>query len=184
MTREKRNMTEDELIEGCLNNDSLAQKKLFNKYAPKMLGVCMRYNNNSAEAEDALQEGLIKVFQNLHSFSGSGSFEGWIRRIIVNTCLDSIRKNKNIKMHTPIDDVAYSLKSEQFILEGMAARDLIKILNKIPTGYRTVFNLYAIEGYSHKEIANELGITESTSKSQLSRARMVLRDIIKKNKFL
>ena len=87
-------------------------------------------------------------------------------------------------MHTPIDDVAYSLKSEQFILEGMAARDLIKILNKIPTGYRTVFNLYTIEGYSHKEIANELGITESTSKSQLSRARTVLRDIIEKNKFL
>ena len=114
-------------------------------------------------------------------YSGKGSLEGWIRRIVVNTALDILRKNKKMKFNTSIDEVEYSLKKEQYIIEELTANDLMKILQTIPVGYRTVFNMYAIEGFSHKEIAEELGVSVSTSKSQLSRARVVLKGIIEKN---
>lgn len=184
MREENLNMSDDELVEQCLEKDVKAQKLLFQRFAPKMMGVCLRYASSSIEAEDMLQEGLIKVFEKLKMYSGKGSLEGWIRRIVVNTALDIIRKNKKMKFNTSIDDVEYSLKKEQYIIENLTVNDLMKILQTIPVGYRTVFNMYAIEGFSHKEIAEELGISVSTSKSQLSRARTVLKRIIEDNDLL
>tara|TARA_B110000014_G_C20100222_1_gene577390 strand:- start:760 stop:1314 length:555 start_codon:yes stop_codon:yes gene_type:complete len=184
MREENLNMSDDELVEQCLEKDVKAQKLLFQRFAPKMMGVCLRYASSSTEAEDMLQEGLIKVYEKLKMYSGKGSLEGWIRRIVVNTALDIIRKNKKMKFNTSIDDVEYSLKKEQYIIENLTVNDLMKILQTIPVGYRTVFNMYAIEGFSHKEIAEELGISVSTSKSQLSRARTVLKRIIEDNDLL
>jgi RNA polymerase sigma-70 factor (ECF subfamily) len=184
MREENLNMSDDELVEQCLEKDVKAQKLLFQRFAPKMMGVCLRYASSSIEAEDMLQEGLIKVYEKLKMYSGKGSLEGWIRRIVVNTALDIIRKNKKMKFNTSIDDVEYSLKKEQYIIENLTVNDLMKILQTIPVGYRTVFNMYAIEGFSHKEIAEELGISVSTSKSQLSRARTVLKRIIEDNDLL
>lgn len=172
-------MKEEELIKRCLKNDALAQRMLYDKIGPKMMGVCLRYMGNTEEAQDVLQDGFIKVFDKMKGFSGAGSFEGWARRIFVNTALDAIRKNKKLKYHADIDDVAYSLKFDDYIFETLAAEDLIDVLQQIPVGYKTVFNLYVIEGYSHKEIADMMNITESTSKSQFSRAKAMLRIKIK-----
>ncbi len=178
MTTEKQNMTEQELIDRCLKKDARAQKMLYDKLGPKMMGVCLRYSSSLEEAQDVLQDGFIKVFEKLGAYTGKGSFEGWARRVFVNTALDAIRRNKNLKLNQQIEDVAYSLKSNDFILESLAAEDLLKVLQQIPHGYRTVFNLYVIEGYSHKEIAEMLDITVSTSKSQFSRAKALLRKMI------
>ena len=184
MTEENLNMSDDELVQGCLTKNVKAQRLLFQRFAPKMMGVCLRYANSSIEAEDMLQDGLIKVFEKLEMYSGKGSLEGWVRRIVVNTALDTIRKNKKMKFNTSIDEVEFSLKKDQYIIEDLTAKELMKILQTIPVGYRTVFNMYAIEGFSHKEIAEELGISVSTSKSQLSRARSVLKGIIENNDLL
>lgn len=175
-------MTDEQLIKKCLQSDARAQKMLFDKYGKKFMGVCFRYAINEDEAKDILQEGFIKIFENLNKYSGKGSFEGWMRKIIINTALDNIRKNKKINFHLDVNEIEYKLISNDYIEENLAAEDLLKILNNIPFGYKTVFNMYAIEGYSHKEIANKLGITESTSKSQYSRAKAVLRNTINKLK--
>ena len=143
-----------------------------------MMGVCLRYMMNMEEAQDVLQDGFVKVFEKLGAYSGTGSFEGWVRRIFVNTALDAIRKNKNLKYQTQIDDVAFALKSNEYIFESLVAEDLMKVLQQLPLGYKTVFNLYAIEGYSHKEIAEKMNVTVSTSKSQFSRAKAMLRELI------
>ncbi|MCT4582383.1 MAG: sigma-70 family RNA polymerase sigma factor [Flavobacteriales bacterium] len=173
-------MTNEQLIENCLEGNARAQKMLFEKFGPKLLGVCYRYANNQDEAQDLLQDGFIKIFEKLDKYSGIGSFEGWMRRIIVNTALDNIRKNKKFQLHTDIDETGFKIPSNDFIEERLAAEDLIKILQSIPIGYKTIFNLYAIEGYSHKEIAEQLNITTSTSKSQYSRAKALLREKITK----
>lgn len=173
-------MNLEEIIEGCLGKNASAQKKLYDYLSPRMMGVCMRYSNSVEEAEDILQDGFIKLFDKIETFGGIGSFEGWARRLFVNTALDALRKKKKYQFDQSIDDVSYMLNSNDYIEEGLAANDLLKILQTIPVGYRTVFNLYAIEGYSHKEIAEQLSITVSTSKSQYSRAKSLLRDIIEK----
>ncbi len=173
-------MSEAELIKECIAGKALAQKRLYQTYSSKMMGVCLRYAGNYDEAKDVLQEGFIKLFEKLGTFSGTGSFEGWMRRIFVNTALDAYRKNKQERQLLDIDDVGYFLSVKELVTDEMAAEDLMKILQKIPVGYRTVFNLFAIEGYSHKEIADMLGITESTSKSQYSRARDFLKNILEK----
>ena len=175
MILDKRNMSEEQMIKGCLKNNPLAQRTLYNKLGPKMMGVCLRYMTNTEEAQDVLQDGFVKVFDKLGAYSGAGSFEGWMRRIFVNTALDAIRKNKHLKHQAQIDDVAFALKSNDFIFETLVAEDLMKVLQELPLGYKTVFNLYAIEGYSHKEIAKKMNITVSTSKSQFSRAKAMLR---------
>ena len=144
------------------------------------MGVCLRYTGNYDEAKDVLQDGFIKLFEKLGTFNGTGSFEGWMRRIFVNTALDAYRKNKQERQLLDIDDVVYFLSVKELVTDKMAAEDLMKILQKIPVGYRTVFNMFAIEGYSHKEIGELLGITESTSKSQYSRARDFLKNILEK----
>lgn len=171
-------MDDSTLVKYCIKGDSKAQRALFDKFAPKMLSVCLRYAKNKEQAEDVLQDSFIKIFSKLDLFKG-GSLEGWIRRIMVNTSLDQIRKDKKFKNDVAVDSVEYKLEDNGYILESIHAADLLKLVQKMPVGYRTVFNLYAIEGYSHKEIAKELSVSESTSKSQYSRAKIYLQQKMK-----
>ena len=171
-------MTDEELVNGCMNNHAGAQRLLFEKYAKRMMGVCLRYANDYEEAQDILQESFIKVFQKISSFEGKGSLEGWIRRVMVNTALDAIRKNKEQQFQVEITEQEHSISTESTVVDSIQARDLLILIQALPAGFRTVFNLYAIEGFSHKEIAGMLGITESTSKSQYARARMHLQKSI------
>ena len=169
-------MDDATLAEECVNGNIRAQRALFDKYASKMMGVCLRYTKNTNEAEDVLQDGFIKVYHKLKDYKKEGSLEGWIRRIMVNTALDQLRKNARQLGDTAIDDVDYKVEGSSFIVEQLMADDLLKLIQQLPEGYKVVFNLYAIEGYSHQEIGETLGITESTSKSQYSRARAYLRE--------
>ncbi len=171
-------MTDEQLIIKCKKGNARAQKLLYDKFGGKLMGICYRYAGDTDEAKDILQEGFIKIFENLNKYKGVGSFEGWMKRIVVNTALDNIRKNKKLKLNEDIDDLDYKLVSNSYIEEKMAADDLLNILSKLPIGYRTIFNLYAIEGFSHKEIAEKLSISVSTSKSQYSRAKSILREKI------
>lgn len=171
-------MTEEQLIKECVARNEKAQRLLYERFASKMMGVCLRYCRDKSEAKDILQEGFIKVFENIDSFKGTGSLEGWVRRVIVNKALDNIRKNKKMRHSVNVDDVSYQLPKHDHIEEKMMADDLLKLVQQLPDGFRTVFNLYAIEGYSHKEIADKLEISENTSKSQYSRARAHLRKML------
>ncbi len=163
------------LVNECAKGNSKAQRALFDKFAPKMLAVCHRYLRNNQEAEDVLQDGFVKVFQKIVDFKMEGSLEGWIRRIVVNTALDTIRKNKKLLDDIQIEEVQYKVSFTDHQFDGMDLAQLMKLINEMPDGYRIVFNMFAIEGYSHKEIADTLGVTENTSKSQYSRARAFLR---------
>ncbi len=175
-------MTEEAIIVGCLHNDAAAQRELYNRYSPKMLSVCYRFAFNREDAEDMLQEGFIKVFTQMHTFQNKGAFEGWIRRIIVHTCINFLKKHK--KFNESVDLIyASSIQiKEENIPSIMQAKQVVECIRLLPFGYRTVLNLYAIEGYSHKEIAGMLDIEESTSRSQYTRAKVMLENIlIKKN---
>jgi RNA polymerase sigma-70 factor (ECF subfamily) len=170
--------SEQQLIEGCLKEDRRFQKELYERYASKLFAVCFRYCKNREEAQDVLHEGFIKAIKNLHKFEGKGSFEGWLRRIMVNTSLESFRKNKHLSVVEDIENAdEHSIESKA--LENMSANELLQLVNALPAGFKVVFNLYAIEGFSHKEIADQLGISVGTSKSQLSRARVSLQNMIK-----
>jgi len=164
---------EAELIEACRRNDRTAQKALFERMAPKMLSVCRRYVRDRMEAEDVLVVSFTKVFERIGQYKGDGSFEGWVRRITVNESLTFLRRNKMMFLETDLETAERTGESA-FLETGLEAEDLMKLIQELPPGYRMVFNLYAIDGFSHKEIAEQIGITESTSKSQLSRARMHL----------
>lgn len=168
-------MDEDELITQCVKGNPKAQHLLFENYAPKMMSVALRYMKNTQEAEDVLQDGFVKIFNKLTDYLGGGSFEGWIRRIIVNSCLDQIRKNKKFQKDIEMDSVDFKLENNAHIEEGLMADDLMILIHKMPDGYKVVFNLFAIEGYSHSEIAEMLGVSENTSKSQYSRAKDYMR---------
>lgn len=173
-------MNDEALIQACVSGNEKAQFQLFERFAPKMMVVCLRYSENREMAEDVLQESFVKVFKNLKKFTNEGSLEGWIRRIVVNSSLDMIRKNKKRKYDTQVENVTFLAPQNDFIEETLMADDLMKIINQMPSGYKVVFNLFAIEGYSHKEISETLKISENTSKSQYSRARAYLRDILEK----
>lgn len=164
------------LIKECSRGNAKAQRALFDKFAPKMLAVCMRYLKNMDEAEDALQDGFVKVFQKIPEFKMEGSLEGWIRRIMVNNSLDAIRRNKKQLLEDDVDTVQHKVSFTDFQFDDMDLQHLMKIIQSLPDGYRVVFNMFAIEGYSHKEIAETLGVSENTSKSQYSRARALLRE--------
>lgn len=165
---------ETELIVACRNNNRHAQYALFQQFAGKMLHVVKRYITNTSEAEDTLMEGFVKVFKKLEQYQGGGSFEGWIRKIMVNEALMSIRKNKD---RFPVDiDVAFDVAHPDETLMQLGLQEIEDLIASLPKGYRTIFNLYAIEGYSHAEIALLLDISEGTSKSQLSRARAQLQN--------
>jgi len=174
-------MMEDiDLVQACLKGNPRAQKALFEKFAAKMFAVCLRYMNNHDEAQDALQDGFVKIFSKLVDFKNEGVLEGWIRRIIVNTCLDAIRKNQKTKFDVSISDVEYQLEYNDTGLQSLELEELMNLVQSMPNGYRVVFNMFAIEGYSHKEIGEKLGINENTSKSQYLRARAFLRERIEK----
>lgn len=160
-------------------NDTLAQNELYRKFSGKMMGVCMRYAKNREDAADILQDAFVKVFLNLKSFKGEGSFEGWIKRIMINTALKHYRKNLRFRDESDIE-AAYDISFDNQIISKISAAELISYVQLLPDGYRTIFNLYAIEGYQHNEISDMLGISEGTSKSQLSRARNFLIGVIKK----
>lgn len=153
------------------------QEALYRQTASKMLVVCMRYAKDRMEAEDVLQMGYIKVFQKVNEYRGDGAFEGWIRKVMVNTAIESYRKNLRSLNVVPIED-AYDQPSTGFDFSRLGMQDLLKLIQKLADGYRVVFNMYIIEGYSHKEIAETLGISEGASKSQLSRARAILKEEI------
>lgn len=168
-------MDESTLIKECIKGNTKAQYKLFEKFSGKMMAVCYRYSKNQEEAEDILQDGFIKIFKNLESYNFIGSFEGWIRKIMVNTALDHIRKNSKFLLDTQLEQVDYHLGKEDLALDNLMVEDLLEIISKMPEGYKVVFNMFAIEGFSHQEIANSLGISESTSKSQYMRAKAFLK---------
>jgi len=171
-------MEEAILVQECLRGNARAQKALFDKFAPKMLAVCARYMKDQAETEDVFQIGMVKVFNKLADFKAEGPLEGWIRRIMVNSCLDQLRKNQRFITDKSFDDVSYRIEVKEEISSKLMAEDLIALIQKMPAGYRVVFNMFAIEGFSHQEIAIQLNITESTSKSQYLRARAYLRQRI------
>lgn len=173
-------MDEKTLIKACLNGDYRAQKKLYQLYAPQMMGVCMRYSSCVADAEDILQDGFIKVYHHLHSFTGQGALGGWMRRIMINVALQRYRENKNVQFLRVEDSDLHLQEISEDVLSRMAADELMAKLQQLPIGFRTVFNLYAIEGYKHSEIATQLGISEGTSKSQYSRSKAMLREMIEK----
>ena len=171
-------MTEQKLIEECLRGNYRAQKKLYNKFSGLMMGVSMRYASCVPEAEDILQDSFIKVFSKLDTYKATGPLGGWIRRVVVNTALQRIRDQKNYRMHVEIGDSDAVTEISDDVLAAMGAEEIMRKIQKLPPGFRTVFNLYAIEGYNHPEIAKELGISVGTSKSQYSRARAILRTMI------
>lgn len=166
-------VSEQELINGCIDRKHKYQELLYHRYSGKMFAVCLRYASNYHSAEDILQEGFVKVFRNIERFRGDGAFEGWLRRIFVNTAIEHYRKTVQmypIMDFTPLPSETTDLSA----LDNLMAEDLMNMLQELSQGYKTVFNLYVIEGYSHKEIADMLSITEGTSKSQLARARNLL----------
>ncbi|MCF6361321.1 MAG: sigma-70 family RNA polymerase sigma factor [Cyclobacteriaceae bacterium] len=175
----KKSNTLESLIEQCRSNNGKAQRLMYDRLSPKMMGVCRRYISDISEAETVLVTGFLKVFNKINQFSGAGNFEGWVRRIMVNESLLYLRKNKSMYLEVDIEEANEEPNYGQagYLFEE---RELLELINNLPVGYRTVFNLYAIEGYSHKEIAEQMGINESTSKSQLSRARSMLKSKVLK----
>ncbi len=173
------NISEIDLLRGCIDGDRRMQAALYEKYAPKMYGVCLRYTDNADEAQDVLQEGFIKVYSKIHSFRSEGSLEGWIRRIFVNTAIEHYRRKKTVQ---PVTEKEENVLEGNYVsaLDQLGEKDILALVNQISPGYKTVFNLYAVEGFSHKEIAEMLGISEGTSKSQFSRAKIILQDLVKK----
>jgi RNA polymerase sigma factor (sigma-70 family) len=168
---------EDELIKGCLKRDRNAQQQLFDLYSSKMYAICYRYVRHAMEAEDILVTAFTKIFERIGQFKGEGSFEGWIRRIMVNEALTHLRKARTMYLETELEAADRDPDYAQ-LADHLEAEDLMNIIQQLPAGYRVVFNMYAIDGYSHKEIAEHLGISENTSKSQLSRARVYLQKIL------
>lgn len=167
-------MSQKKLIEECKKGNNQALKELYETYAPRMLGVCYRYAGNRELAEDMLHDGFMTVFAKIGSFRSEGSFDGWIRRVFVNTSLEHIRKNKKMREHQEITDRTVILEDSPSALEDMSAESIMSVVERLPDGFRVIFNMYAIDGYSHAEIAKELNINESTSRSQYSRARAIL----------
>jgi RNA polymerase sigma factor (sigma-70 family) len=172
------NITESDLLNGCLEGNRRMQEELYRRFSPRMYAVCLRYAGNAEEAEDILQEGFIKVFKKMDSFRGEGSFEGWIRRIFVNTAIEHFRRKRYLQPVTEKEENTIAGKSLS-ALDGLAEKDILALVQELSPGYRTVFNMYVVEGYTHKEIGDMLGISEGTSKSQLSRAKVILQDMVK-----
>lgn len=171
--------SEQKLVNACIKGDRKAQKQVFDLLSPKMLSLCLRYTGDRGCAEDLLQEGFITLFGKLETYKGDGSFEGWARRIFVNTALMWLRKKDALRMSGDLENARGLSTDIPGQMEEIGYKDLMALITSLPAGFRTVFNMYVIEGYSHKEIADELGITETTSRTQLSRARLWLQERIK-----
>ena len=170
-------------MRACLAGDSAAQRRLYDAFKGKMFGVCQRYAGSRQEAEDLLQEGFVQVFRDLHQYRGEGSFEGWVRRVVVRTALQHLRQQKKLQL-VPLDErgadqLASPVEAPAF--DEDMARHLVRLLHQLPTGFRTVLNLYVFEGYTHREIGEALGISEGTSKSQYLRAKDYLRRLLEQS---
>ncbi|MFT5858621.1 MAG: RNA polymerase sigma factor (sigma-70 family) [Flavobacteriaceae bacterium] len=170
-------INEAKLIEQCLRGKKRSQRKLYDTFSRVIYAISFRYSKNEDDAKDLLQETFVKVFSNLHSYKGEGSFEGWVKRIAVNTAIRHYQKSSKLIDKHDIEVVQES-STEPTVLASISAREITQLISQLPDGYRIVFNMYAIEGYSHKEIGEELGITESSSRSQLTRARRILADLL------
>ena len=170
-------LSDEEIIQGCMARKQKYQELLYTRYSGKMFAVCLRYAPDYHSAEDILQEGFIKIFKNIDRFRNDGAFEGWLRRIFVNTAIEHFRRNMPLYPIVETPDNSMTIIDEH-AFSNLAAEDLMSMLQNLSAGYRTVFNLYVIEGYSHKEIATMLNISEGTSKSQLARARVLLQKIV------
>jgi RNA polymerase sigma factor (sigma-70 family) len=177
---ENKNELYSKLIEGCLKDQRESQYQLYKQLSGKMFAVCMRYAHNREIAEDLLQEGFVKVFTNIDKFRGDGSFEGWVRRIMVNTAVENYRKNNKMYPILNIEQTDLSINFEAPSTD-LELEDLVNMIQQLSPGYRTVFNLYVVEGFSHREIADMMQISEGTSKSQLARARYLLMDMIEQS---
>lgn len=177
-------MTEELMLAGCLRNNAAAQEALYNRFSPRMLGVCYRFAKNREDAEDMLQDGFIKVFSQIHQYRNEGALEGWIRRIVVHTCINILKKNKKFSESVDIIHAKSVYVNEEMIPSIMQAKQVVECIRLLPLGYRTVLNLYAIEGFSHKEIAAILDIEESTSRSQYTRAKAMLEEILIRKKII
>jgi len=170
-------MRDRQIIDGCAKHDRKAQQELFRQYSRFLLGVCLRYATDKAEAEDILQESFLKIYFNIKEYSGTGSFQGWLRKVAVNTAITHYHKNLKYRYHVDIDEyVSEETGVSSFEEDLFTSEELYMVLSELPSGYRMVFNLYAVEGYKHKEIAEMLGIDTNTSKSQYSRAKAALRE--------
>jgi RNA polymerase sigma-70 factor (ECF subfamily) len=165
------------LIQNCIQGDRQSQKELYDLLSPRMFSICLKFFKNRSDAEDVLQEGFICLFTKLHQFKGEGSFEGWVKRIFVNTSISYLRTQKPEPLS--VSELEEFIASKQKnALDNLYEKDILQITRALSNGYKTVFNLYAVEGYSHKEVADLLGITESTSKSQYLRAKASIRSSI------
>lgn len=175
--------TEEELILGCLAEKRQAQQQLYETYSRRFMAICMRYLKDQEQAEDVMIQSFMKIFEKLSQFQGKGSFEGWMKRIVVTQALMTIRSNRSLTLTVSLADAEKENAPVAEDLTQLEVAELMDLIQSLPLGYRTVFNLFAIEGYSHQEIGELLGITESTSKSQLNRARSVLKEKIRSLQF-
>ncbi len=174
--------SENELIEECLKNNRFAQKQLYEKYSKKMFGVCLRYAKCTQDAEDILADSFVQVFMKLSSYKGDGSFEGWIRRVVVNTSITAYRSNLKFNLNDSISEIYNLSNDDDSAIDLINVQQIKDIIQTMPDGYRMIFNLYAIEGYNHREIAEMLGLNEGTSKSQYSKAKKWLQTKLEKYK--
>jgi RNA polymerase sigma-70 factor (ECF subfamily) len=168
----------ESIVNQCKKNNKQAQATLYNWLAPKIVGLCLRYMQNRDEAEDVMQDTFVKLFSNLSSYKSQGSFEGWAKRIAANTALSALRKKNQIHFERNLQ-VVENIEFEEEEVEHLSLQNLLACLETLPAGYRTIINLYLIDGFSHKEIGEKLGIAESTSRSQFTRARQMLMKLIK-----
>ncbi|MFN4082388.1 MAG: RNA polymerase sigma factor [Bacteroidia bacterium] len=173
-------INETDIIKGCIEGDRKCQKQLYQHFAGKMLAVCMRYAKDRAEAEDMLQEGFLKVFQSISKYKGEGSFEGWIRKIMVYNAIN-LYKHRIRTFKEDLDVIEYDAPYSDDIIDKISVKEILALIQNLPEGYRLVFNLYAIEGYTHKEIGEQLGIAIGTSKSQYSRAKQLMQKMLAKH---
>ena len=173
--------TDENIIQGCRKGNRKAQHALFEKFRTMLFGVCMRYASGFHEAEDWLQEGLIQIFKDLYQYKPTGALGAWMRKVMVNVCLQHIRKKKNLFHTIEVDIVAETYEADDQLFAKYRQEALVNMIQQLPEGYRAVFNLYVMEEFSHKEIAEELGISESASRSQLTRAKAMLRKMLEKS---
>jgi len=172
---------DQQTITNCINGDAAAQTLLYNTFAPKMYAICLRYAPNAAMAEDILQEGFIKVFSKLHSYAGTGEVGGWIRRVMINTALEHLRKYQNPRYHFSEIDLYHDLSDSEDILDHLTLQEVLRAIQELPINYRLVLNLYAIDGYTHQEISEMLDISIGNSKQRLLRARNMLKKLMTEN---
>lgn len=170
-------MTENEIIQGCIDNKASAQEKLYSLYSRRMMAICLRYTRSRAEAEDIFHEAFVKVFKNIKTWQG-GSFEGWMRRIFVNTAINHFHQNRKYFDHVDSSYAETMLSSAENVISQLSTKELLEVIDGLPEGYKLIFNLHVVEGYSHVEIAEMLNIAEGSSKSQLSKAKAHLKKLI------